>query len=316
MFFRDFFCDLFRSFLVMLSFAVIIIFTDYSFNFTMVMVKKKNQQVPELIFPSGFLPGHPIMCCSFMAVRRSSTTQGRKAAPHSKEGEKQHQRKGGESTSTRKRREGKQRQRAAFSFFLGVLLLPTPLPFLDVAAFPPRSFGWRCCSLLSFWVTLLSSIGQCGFPSSPVGVALLPSSSFQGGEEAARPSISWGGRGHHSATHKERGRERLEKVAPPEREEGGKHHTQRKRNTTTAHEEEGESCTTTKDVALTLPYLWAVLLFLLGAAFLPLPSWAMLQWLVLRSHPPLVWCGAVFLLLCGVAFSSLLLLKARQGEVR
>ena len=52
-----------------------------------------------------------------------------------------------------------------------------------------------------------------------------------------------------------------------------------------------------------------------GAVFSSPPSgWAVLFWLVLLSHPPLVWCGAAFLLLGGATFSSLLL-KERSGKV-
>ena len=98
-------------------------------------------------FATGSLAKHPIMffVCSF--------TQGRKAAPHPKKGGKQHQRRrGGVNTSTRKRREGKQHQpkqgegcAASFGWCCNSL----PLPFLYVAAFPPRSPGRRCWYLLS-----------------------------------------------------------------------------------------------------------------------------------------------------------------------
>ena len=49
---------------------------------------------------------------------------------------------------------------------------------LQRGPFPRTFFGWRCCSLLSFWVALLSPFLRCGLPSPPFGVALLPSSSF------------------------------------------------------------------------------------------------------------------------------------------
>ena len=111
-------------------------------------------------------------------------------------------------------------------------------------------------------------------------------------EEAARPSISWEERGQHSATQKERWRERREKVAPPEREEGPRRGgrelhfnaggwkaappTRRKRGP----QEVGRVL-----LSPLLPFVdgaaFPPLLLLGGAAFLPLPLWA-----VLLSHPP------------------------------
>ena len=83
----------------------------------------------------------------------------------------QHQRKGGGGeTTTRKGREGKQHQpkegwtqpslggAAIACSFRALLPFPSslvcvashPSSLLDVATFPLRSCGWRCCSLLSF----------------------------------------------------------------------------------------------------------------------------------------------------------------------
>ena len=113
------------------------------------------------------------------AEGKAAATQGRTAAPHLKLKEDTNPKKGGTQPSL-----GGVAFLcsflgvAAFFLFLGACRFP-PLFFVGCCCvFPPRSFGWRCCSLLSFRVALLSPRGRCGFPSPPFGVVLVPSSSF------------------------------------------------------------------------------------------------------------------------------------------
>ena len=148
-------------------------------------------------------------------------------------------------------------------------MLPTPLPFLDVAAFPPRSLGWCCCSLLSFWVASLSPPGRvwasltsfCGGTASLLLLLLClrpskvdnvnvyyvcdrmrRSTTTQTEEERRQhdpQKVGRGGRvrGYYSATQKERGSTTGESITT-RKGRGRKAPPPKGRgNTTTAHEE-------------------------------------------------------------------------------
>ena len=238
---------------------------------------------------------------------------------------------------------------AAFSLLLGACCFPY-LFHVECCCFPPRSCGWRCCSPLSFWIALFSAPLGGVVPPLLFGWHRFPLERFYFWVHRKRTlwmcNIYKRRMGGGSTTLNKQ--ERQGTTAPSQRRrtktshqpkgkrEERKHHHPEERT----QEEEGESCTTPKEAGTqhrpqggngegesnispqegdgcVSPLicrrcsLFSPLSFRWHCCLPPSSLGAVLLWLVLQSHPLLVWCGASVSLLGGVAFSSHLLFKLR-----